>query len=477
MRRFLPQTAIVIFIMTISAFPQESQSLGDIARALRVERNHNTLQTGSSSGQWTDNASFDGQGTSQNEVTEYKVQISSLLEQGRFDELDAMANSARQAKELFPGGMWKLYIFYRTLSGFPPQATDESFINRIKLLEEWKSLRPNSITPQITLAETYVSYAWFARGHKYTAETSDSAFDLFNSRLQSAKAVLDQASGLTEKCPHWYFVMQDVALGQEWSPAKNQELFEQAAAFEPDYQYYYRAYAHYLLPQWYGSEGDFAKFAEVIATKLGGQQGDIIYFEIATSLTCDCDKNILQQMSWDRIKRGYADLIEMYGASAYRTNQLCGIAVAIPDAVTADQMFQQLGMNWEKEVWRTRQEFDHAKIWAKDAAADALQMQQITSEIEANVRTPEGSNYDTQIGKEFGKGFVNAVSQCVKDAGSDLRGFDLLLQLNPNGSVRRLIATPPTAVTACLGPQLEQHTFSAPPAPAYWVKISMQMKP
>jgi len=81
------------------------------------------------------------------------------------------------------------------------------------------------------------------------------------------------AAGLKAKCPHWYVVLQSVARTQGWEKAHVRALFEKAVSFEPDYYHYYREYALYLLPKWYGEEGEAEAFAEEVSTRVGGKQG------------------------------------------------------------------------------------------------------------------------------------------------------------------------------------------------------------
>src|ERR1041385_1857811 len=99
--------------------------------------------------------------------------------------------------------------------------------------------RPKSITPRVALAELYINYAWQARGQEYADKVTDDNFRLFEERIAMAKATLDEAADLKEKCPQWYNSMQSVALGQAWSKAQAAKLFEEAIAFEPGYYYFY----------------------------------------------------------------------------------------------------------------------------------------------------------------------------------------------------------------------------------------------
>jgi len=76
--------------------------------------------------------------------------------------------------------------------------------------------------------------------------------------------------------------MMVVGLAQNWDAKRMKEVFEQGIQFEPDYFHLYKQYANYLLPKWDGKSGDATAFAKSVADKVGGEQGDVIYFHIAT---------------------------------------------------------------------------------------------------------------------------------------------------------------------------------------------------
>src|ERR1039458_8982109 len=89
---------------------------------------------------------------------------------------------------------------------------------------------------------------------------------LFGERMAKAKAILDENSALASKCPDWYITMQKVAQGQSWELPQATALLEQAIKFEPEYSYYYRIYANYLLPKGSAEDGD-APRCDAVATK------------------------------------------------------------------------------------------------------------------------------------------------------------------------------------------------------------------
>jgi hypothetical protein len=74
--------------------------------------------------------------------------------------------------------------------------------------------------------------------------------------------------------------MQFVALGEGWNLAAYDKVFNEAVAFESTYTYFYNNKVMYLLPRWFGQEGDWQKFAAQSADKMGSEAGDILYARI-----------------------------------------------------------------------------------------------------------------------------------------------------------------------------------------------------
>ncbi|MGH9713397.1 MAG: hypothetical protein ACRD5M_08885 [Candidatus Acidiferrales bacterium] len=299
---------------------------------------------------------------------EYRNENASYLVERNFSQLEKTANEARAGKARFAGGVWKLYGFYDGVSqpAVGDQATDADWTTQIDFLKEWITAKPESVTARLALAEAYIKYADKARGGGYANTVSDDAWKLDAERTDLAAATLVEAARLKEKCPYWYEVMQQVALGQGWEKAQARELFDQAAAFEPGYYHFYREYAFYLLPKWYGGPGDAEAFADESYNRVAGPEGKFIYFEIASILTCQCDSTDtdMDHLSWPKIKEGYAALGQLYGSSSLKMNRFAHMAFEAGDRQAAEEAFATIGNDWDHSVWHSSQKFETAKVWA-----------------------------------------------------------------------------------------------------------------
>jgi hypothetical protein len=401
--------------------------------------------------------------------------VSRLLKEERFAELDCVADAARAGKTRFSGGAWKLRQFYVGLeTPRPGHPTQEDWRHHLDLVERWKSNNPHSVTAPIVLAESYVSYAWDARGDGFSDSVSDSGWKLFSDRVAKAKTILDQSA--PAKCPDWYVAMQQVARGQNWDLPQVSALLQQAIAFEPGYQYYYRIHGEYLQPKWIGEEGDPARFAEESANHLEGDAGDILYFQIAEAILCACNESEFGHFSWPRLQKGFTALEKQYGTSMISVNSFALMASKSSDWVAADPAFKRIGDNWKEDLWTSEAWFKQNRDTAAGAAPMQVRARATRKQAEENMLTPEGQAYR----KELEQTLASYVQSCLKESNGDAHKFDFFLQVGKNGSAENAqTETPPDHVAFCLMRTLyvsytnKQTPLPVPPHDDYWVLVKL----
>jgi hypothetical protein len=301
---------------------------------------------------------------------EYKNDIMMDLVRKNYDALDKAARENRVPSARFAGGTWKAWGFYEGLNEPPTgdSATNDDWEAQIDALKAWVAARPESAAARIALADAYGKWAWKARGSGYANTVSGEGWQLYSERYAIAASILVDAAKLREKSPYWYSVMQGVALAQGWNKSQAKALLDAAIAFEPSYYHAYREYVNFVLPKWYGEEGDGQTFAEEVSTQIGGEQGDFVYFELATTIACGCDtaqdRTELQSLSWPKIKSGYAAMKHLYGDSSLKTNRFAYLAVVENDKPTAAATLAVIGDAWNPKVWPSHVYFLQARAWA-----------------------------------------------------------------------------------------------------------------
>jgi hypothetical protein len=295
---------------------------------------------------------------SDTKLRDFRVSLLGLFNSGRYSDLDTLAQQLQQQRSRFEGGAWRLHVFFGTLSSpGSATATDAAWSAHIAKLEQWQRSSPVSPTPRIALAQTYLRFAWKARGHGYSNTVTPEGWALFQARVNSARSTLEQSAVLAENSPHWYLQMQGVALDQQWDRAAFDALAEGALAHEPGYHYFAVAESNYLLPKWYGKPGDTERYAAQVADRIGGDEGDAVYFQIAAAINC-CNKTQAPALSWPQVQRGFVAIESLYGSTNHERNVMAYLALRSGDAATAQQLFARIGNDWSEPVWKTKAAFD-----------------------------------------------------------------------------------------------------------------------
>ncbi len=295
----------------------------------------------------------------------FRTTVRDALNREDFAQLESIAATVRTDKSRFAGGVWKLNTFYLVAQG-PGSltASDSVWRAHIARLQRWVAAYPESGTPRIALAQSYMRYAWKARGQGYANTVTNDGWRQFNERVQQARATLEEAKALAAADPQWYRDMQSLALTQGWPREQEDQLLESAIAVEPNYYYFYVTHATYLLPRWYGKQGESEAFAASIADRVGGQSGSVIYFRLAEAMDCCGAKDLLPALSWDRIKEGFTAVEGLYGSINYQRNMMAYLAVRNHDTEFANQMFARIGDDWSQSIWRTKANFDSRTVVA-----------------------------------------------------------------------------------------------------------------
>jgi hypothetical protein len=402
----------------------------------------------------------------------YEAAIRQMLDQRKFDQLDDLATSLRTHKTRFAGGVWKLYVFYRGLKqpSAGRQADDKQWEAHLMNLEEWTDRNPDSVTAWIALAEAFYEYSEksvaLARSSPETdtKEAEDARWAMVDDAVHAAKLALLRASKLRTKCPEFYLVKQKIA------GKPDDDLLREAQAFEPEYYYYYRMHALFLQIS-HDVEPDAAeKFADAISVQIGGEQGAIVYYEVAAALNGGVASGLRPKanLAWDRVQRGYAILERQYGQSVFKANQMAFLAVQERDMAAAKPLFALIGDRWDRETWGTRDFFEYARVRAMPPA----EISSLLEVADANQKTSQGRQYYQIFSNEIPKNYASTYARCAEPLGDNLGGsFDLLFKIGKNGEIQKVKAWPLTKLSTCLASAKTNGRVTPPPSPSFWLRI------
>lgn len=338
--KFVRLSLIVVLLILQSA----CQLIGALPRAKQSVTNTNSQQTKPT--------------RSPNRGPAYSAYFKEARQQWEHNNyvwLETEAARVRIAKERLPGGYWKLRVLHRAIEGVvSEESSDSAWEEYIGRLENWTKQRPASLMPRVLLASAWTDYAWKARGHGYSNTVKREDWILFDERLQKANNVLSGARTLEEKSPEWYLAAQIAALGQGGDRAAYEQLYEQGVALEPTYFHLHAAKAGYLLPQWYGESGEWERFAEEAANRVGGEQGDIILFSIYATMMA---RNNLEFMNEHkaiapRLIAGFRAIDKLYGSSPETLNEACLMSFSTDDSKIPAELMKRIGNDYDLSVWR-----------------------------------------------------------------------------------------------------------------------------
>jgi hypothetical protein len=300
----------------------------------------------------------------QQELRVYNAEIRGAFDEQQFTMLDSKADELRKSKVLFGDGSWKIAIFYEGLSN-RFHSGENGFLTDFENYAKWMKLNPKSVSAHIGLAGLLTDYAWHARGRGYAKTVSKSQWQLFHERLAEARAMLDESRKLSKNDPYWGVASMTVALGQGWDRSDYDALVEEVLKSEPTFWEMDTERAYSLIPRWYGEEGDWQAYAEKASNRTDGL-GAEAYARIVMEMV-GYYGNVFRdaKASWPKTREGMEILRKKYPDSLKYVNYTARFAPMGRDRKLAKEMFDQLGDNYLKSVWKKPERFVHLRTWAE----------------------------------------------------------------------------------------------------------------
>jgi hypothetical protein len=288
-------------------------------------------------------------------------QVEKLFRDREYVKIDDLARKLRVSKDSYPNGKWQLSTLYVALESTDDESSEAAWTENISRHKEYVKQRPDSITARVSLADVLVNYAWKARGNGYARTVTKDGWNLMKERLAESNKILIEAKELKEKCPEWYLVLQDVALGQGWERGKYDALVQEALQYEPSLATYHFAKTDYLLPRWHGVEGEYEEYSMQVADNVGGDEGDLLYARIVWYIEdMHFISNIFDEtkLSWQRTKKGFEILLKKYPDSLWVASKYCYLAGLAHDGALQKFLYS----NYIKDqvvldVWESKERF------------------------------------------------------------------------------------------------------------------------
>lgn len=297
------------------------------------------------------------------ERAEFSAEIRGAFDEGDFDELERRAKLLASEKSRLADGAWKISVFYDAID-FRFNTTEAGFSADEKQHRRWRSEFPASPVQLTAYANMLVSYAWKARGNGTADTVSPSEFRLMQSRLAAAAEALKKAREVGGEDVGWHEASMSVGLGQGWKENDFDAVVESCLAKEQGFTPILVSRAHSLLPKWYGSPGDWERFA-VSAADRAGPSGDEVYASLALHMYGEyADIFSEARIEWPRVKRGLAKLLSDYPRSMALKNHAAYMATLARDRDYAKKCFDELGDSYIARIWGKPERFVHFRGWA-----------------------------------------------------------------------------------------------------------------
>lgn len=297
------------------------------------------------------------------------------LMNGEFDDLEKIAADYRNGHARYRNGNWAITDFYQILARFEApgghcKVTGEiPFDDKRAAMERWLAAKPDSPTPRIALAMLWEEYAWTGRGCAYASNTQQEQFKLFYERLERAREYLRPVDHAADPTAYW--IEMSTAILDENPRAGLDGLYEQATRAFPTVPNYATTRYYYLLPRWFGRDGEAGAFANSLLTTPGGDLGLALYFDVAQGAAATAKRDwttLLEETGIDypTLLKAYISRREQFGALSDDMNVLMYYAVAARDFKTADRLAVGIRDNWYVPLWGTDKDYrDGVLTWIR----------------------------------------------------------------------------------------------------------------
>lgn len=287
----------------------------------------------------------------------FQTQIRGLLAAGNYARLTQIADSLRSTRARFEDDH---YALLEMLDAFSPtdtrqEANAAAWHASINQLEDWCKSSPASALPGVALAETYVNLAWAARGHGNASTVADTAWAGYGSAMSRASEALHAAFARQPLRIEWYLVAGRVALGQGWPTRASEELFRRAVALDSTCDFAYWQRADYLLPRWYGQQGEWEAWLDRAVAPLPPDQADRVYAAVCLRMG-EYHTNLYQEtrVSWPRVLRGFHVQLALHPNSQLLPQEFSFHAALSGDMNAAREMFRRTGPHCDLDVWHNQ---------------------------------------------------------------------------------------------------------------------------
>lgn len=286
---------------------------------------------------------------------------------GRFEELDKLAEEYLKKRERVRGGVWKIRHFSNGLSepANPEDSADWDLL--IENLEKWNGKSKTAFSLN-ALGHAQLDRAWKIRSRKSRGKDTNSGWGSSAEWLDKSEQTLLKALQQDPACVDVYKNLLHLGICKGWPEEKMNEMFDRAVKAAPEYYDIYYNMAFYKTRQWHGAEGDARRFLNCIPDLVPGNEGLAIYTRTAMQLYPYEFEGFFGEgetkVHWDQMMKGFEAIQRKY-PGIYNQNKFAFYASVANDKDTARKLYMELAEKKEfvAESWGGQENIEGTRKW------------------------------------------------------------------------------------------------------------------
>jgi len=294
--------------------------------------------------------------------------VRALMADRDFDALEALAETYRSSDQRLGSGVWKLEIFYNAIDeDFDGRGQEAAFwTQKGELVDAWRQAHPQSPTAHVAVANLLLRLGWSFRGGGFAHTVPEANWAPFRHYTAEAQRYLEAHKEVADRDPHWYAMMEQIALRQGWERERFQLLFEEATARHPGYYAIYFRAVTYLTPRWGGDADAVDAFARLAmkmtsATEGAGLYARVYWVAISTEFGRGFPGN--SNVDWELMVQGMEDVLARY-PSDWNVQNFAYFSCLADDRPRMLSLMARMQEAPDMEVWRSQARYEDCKAWA-----------------------------------------------------------------------------------------------------------------